>query len=140
MKEENELLIRFNSISDGRGELVALECGRQIPFTVRRVYYMYEVPAGCSRGYHAHLQLNQLCIALHGSVKMILDDGVERREVLLDHPTKAVRIGPGVWREMHDFSSDCVLMVLADQAYDESDYIRDYDRFLASVNLRVASQ
>lgn len=122
-----ELAVR----GDERGQLIAIESGRQAPFAIERVYYMFGTQSGVSRGFHAHRELNQLAIALSGSCRMVLDDGEHRTELRLDDPRKALLIRPGVWREMHDFSEDCVLMVLADAPYDEADYIRSYETFLA---------
>ncbi|MGL4711441.1 MAG: sugar 3,4-ketoisomerase [Shewanella sp.] len=111
--------------------MVALEEGRNIPFPVKRVYYLFNTKEGVRRGYHAHKTLKQVAIAVRGSCRFVLDDGKEKVEVLLDNPAKGLLIESFMWREMYDFSDDCVLMVLADQLYDESDYIRDYDDFIA---------
>jgi RimJ/RimL family protein N-acetyltransferase len=118
---------------DERGSLIALECGKEIPFSIRRVYYIYNTRDGVARGFHAHKALSQVCIALSGSCRMILDDGHKRSEVLLHRPDEGLLIRSNIWREMHDFSSDCVLLVLADSIYDESDYIQDYGQFLEFV-------
>lgn len=118
---------------DERGQLIALEVGRQVPFAIARVYYVYDTLSGVARGFHAHRNLNQLAVAVSGSCRMVLDDGETRGEVWLDHPAKGLLMGPGVWREMHDFSPGCVLMVLADAPYDEADYIRSYEAFRAEV-------
>ena len=116
---------------DDRGSLIALE-GRsaQVPFDIARVYYVFATAVGIDRGFHAHHALRQLAIAVSGSCTMFLDDGRETREVRLDRPDLGLVIGPMVWREMRDFSADCVLLVLADAKYDEADYIRDYDMFI----------
>ena len=124
-------LIDFPALGDERGALVALEANRQIPFDIKRVYYIYGTAQGVARGFHAHKALKQVAIAVRGSCRFVLDDGNERVEVLLDNPAQGLLIESFMWREMHDFSADCVLMVLADQLYDESDYIRDYDYFLS---------
>lgn len=123
-------LIPLQAHGDDRGSLIALEEGKNIPFTVKRVYYLFNTKEGVRRGFHAHKALKQVAIAVRGSCRFVLDDGNERVEVLLDNPTQGLLIESFMWREMYDFSEDCVLMVLADQLYDESDYIRDYDRFL----------
>lgn len=115
---------------DERGSLVAIETGRQVPFTVRRVYYIFGTKPGVTRGLHAHRRLHQLCIPVAGSCRMTLDNGRNRTDVLLSDPHLGLVIGPSIWREMHDFSPDCVLLVLADQEYDEADYIRNYQEFL----------
>ena len=123
----------FQPHGDERGQLVALEGGKDIPFEIKRVYYMYDTGEGVRRGYHAHRSLEQILVCIHGSCWVMLDDGRERKEVPLERPYEGLYIGPGMWREMHDFSPDAVLMVLASELYDEADYIRDYDEFLSSV-------
>ena len=125
--------VEFKVMGDSQGSLVALEANRHIPFPIARVYYIFGTHPGVSRGFHAHKALNQLCVAVSGSCRMLLDDGRRRSEAHLDRPDRGLLIGPGLWREMHEFSPGCVLMVLADAPYDESDYIRDYDRFLNHV-------
>ncbi|THG82544.1 WxcM-like domain-containing protein [Pseudomonas sp. A-1] len=117
-------------MGDERGKLVALEGGRNIPFDIKRVYYLTDTVTGISRGFHAHRQLEQIAICVSGRCRMLMDDGVSREEVWLDAPDKAIRISRMIWHEMHDFSSDCVLLVLASDHYDESDYIRSYPAFL----------
>lgn len=121
--------IDFPALGDERGSLVALEAEKSVPFVVKRVYYIFGTKAGVSRGFHAHKKLQQVAICITGSCRMILDDGQQRSEVLLNSPNKGLVIGDLVWREMHDFSKDCVLLVLASEHYDESDYIRDYSDF-----------
>ena len=115
---------------DHRGSLIALE-GRSthFPLDIARVYYVFATAPGIERGFHAHHALTQLAIAVSGSCTMHFDDGREKRAVRLDRPDVAVTIPPMVWHEMHDFSDDCVLLVLTDAKYDEADYIRDYDKF-----------
>ena len=116
---------------DDRGSLVAIEPGGLLPFPIRRAYYIFGTIPGVSRGFHAHRHLNQWAIAVSGSCTMVLDDGKQRLQVRLDRPDCALEIGPMIWREMHDFSPDAVLLVLADTIYDEADYIRSYDDFRA---------
>ena len=116
---------------DDRGSLIAVEGSRDLPFEIRRAYYIFGTKAGVTRGRHAHHALNQLAVAVSGRCTMTLDDGRNRRDVILDDPATGLIIGPMVWREMSDFSADCVLLVLADAPYDDTDYIRDYDRFAA---------
>lgn len=123
-------LIPLQAYGDERGSLVALEEAKNIPFSIKRVYYMFDTKDNVTRGYHAHRNLKQVAIALKGSCKFILDDAVERREVILNDPAYGLLLESVIWREITDFSDDCVLMVLADQYYDESDYIRNYDQFL----------
>lgn len=115
---------------DDRGNLCVIEGELDADFPIRRVYYIYGTQAGVARGFHAHKALRQLAVCVAGRCTMILDDGRERRNVVLDRPTLGLLIGPMIWREMHDFSDDAVLMVLADQHYNEADYLRDYDAFL----------
>ncbi|MEH8221894.1 FdtA/QdtA family cupin domain-containing protein [Aeromonas veronii] len=132
-------LIDFPALGDERGALVALEANRQIPFDIKRVYYIYGTVQGVARGFHAHKALKQVAICLKGSCRFVLDDGNERVEVLLDNPAQGLLIESFMWREMYDFSEDCVLMVLADQLYDELDYIRDYAQFIEAANSHVHS-
>jgi len=123
-------IIPLQAHGDDRGSLIALEEENNIPFEIKRVYYMFNTKDGVRRGLHAHRKLKQVAIAVRGSCRFVLDDGLERVEILLDNPGQGILIDSCMWREMYDFSKDCVLMVLADCHYDESDYIRDYDEFL----------
>lgn len=109
--------------------LVALEEHTEIPFQIKRVYYMYDTGIGVRRGYHAHKKLEQILICIHGSCKIHLDDCKETKEIVLDKPYEGLYISNSIWREMYDFTEDAVLMVLASEIYDESDYIRDYQEF-----------
>lgn len=116
-------------IGDGRGALVPVEAEKSIPFQIKRVYYIFGTQPGVSRGYHSHINLQQLAICVSGKCRMLFDDGSNRESVWLDKPNQALLIGKNIWHEMHDFSEDCVLLVLASEHYDESDYIRDYELF-----------
>lgn len=127
--------IDFPALGDERGSLIALESEKTVPFPIKRVYYIFGTNAGVSRGFHAHKRLQQVALCITGKCRMILDDGRQRNEVWLDSPNKGLIIGDLVWREMHDFSEDCVLLVLASEHYDEADYIRDYDKFKNQVTL-----
>jgi len=127
-------LIPLQAHGDDRGSLIALEEENNIPFEIKRVYYMFNTKDGVRRGLHAHRKLKQVAIAVRGSCRFVLDDGLERVEILLDNPGQGLLIDSCMWREMYDFSKDCVLMVLADSHYDESDYIRDYDEFMRIAN------
>jgi dTDP-4-dehydrorhamnose 3,5-epimerase-like enzyme len=118
---------------DARGSLIALEGSSEVPFDVARVYYIFGTRPGVERGFHAHERLTQWAICVSGSCVMRIDDGVSRVDVTLDRPDRALEIGPMIWREMHHFSSDAVLLVLASAHYDPADYIRDYHQFLAKV-------
>jgi dTDP-4-dehydrorhamnose 3,5-epimerase-like enzyme len=120
----------FQQHGDDRGMLVALEEFKDIPFEIKRVYYMYDTKEGVHRGFHAHKNLQQILICIHGSCKVLLDNGSERKIVSLEKPYEGLYVSNNMWREMYDFSPDAVLMVLASEIYKEEDYIRDYDSFL----------
>ena len=123
----------FQPHGDERGQLVALEEIKDIPFTIKRVYYMYDTKEGVVRGNHAHKKLEQILFCVHGSCKVLLDSGTEKKVVPLEKPYEGLYVSNVMWRQMYDFSPDAVLMVLASELYDESDYIRDYDEFLRFV-------
>ncbi len=116
--------------SDRKGNLSVVQNGDTIPFDVKRVYYLYDVPGGESRGAHAHKELSQLIVAASGSFTVTLDDGKVKRSFLLNRPYQGLLVVPGIWRDLDDFSSGSVCMVLASHPYDKEDYIRDYDEFL----------
>lgn len=118
---------------DSRGQLIALEENAEIPFKVRRVYYIYDTKTDVARGFHAHKNLEQILICVHGSCKILMDDGREREVVVLDKPEEGLYIDNNIWREMFDFSKDAVLLVLASELYNEKDYIRNYDDFIKMV-------
>ncbi|WP_043006813.1 sugar 3,4-ketoisomerase [Comamonas testosteroni] len=120
----------FPPLGDDRGSLVALEGKKTVPFAIQRVYYLFGTKSGVSRGFHAHKKLQQVAVCVTGRCRMVLDDGKQREEVWLDSPTTGLLIGNMIWREMHDFSPDCVLLVLASEHYDEADYIRNYEDFI----------
>ena len=126
------VFIDFQEHGDWRGQLVALEENKNIPFSVKRVYFMYDTLEGVVRGKHAHRKLHQILFCVSGTCTIRLDDGKDKAEVRLDQPSRGLLIGPGIWREMFDFTPGAVLMVLASEYYDESDYIRDYEEFLKS--------
>jgi dTDP-4-dehydrorhamnose 3,5-epimerase-like enzyme len=119
----------FPNLGDDRGSLVVLNQQQEIPFTVKRVYYIYGTKDEVSRGFHAHKELHQLAICVSGSCRMVLDDGHSRQEILMQSPEVGVDLPPFLWHEMHNFTPDCVLLVLASALYDEDDYIRDYELF-----------
>ena len=127
-------LVNFKTLGDDRGSLIALEENYNTPFAIKRVYYIFDTKEGVQRGFHAHLDLKQIAICVKGSCIFVLDDGKSREEIRLDSPNKGLLIEGLIWREMLDFSSDCILLVLASEHYDESDYIRDYDNFLEELN------
>ena len=111
------------------GNLSVVENGEQVPFDIKRVYYLYDVPSGEERGGHAHKQLRQFIVAVSGSFDVIIDDGVQQRSVTLNRPYKGLLIVPGIWRVINNFSSGAVCLVMASDHYDESDYVRNYDEF-----------
>ena len=119
----------FQPHGDERGQLIALEEFRDIPFRIKRVYFMYDTLEGVIRGYHAHKTLEQILVCIHGSCKIRLDNGRESKVVPLEKPYEGLYVPPGMWREMFDFSPDAVLLVFASELYDADDYIRNYDEF-----------
>jgi hypothetical protein len=123
-------IIELPRVSDPRGNLTFAEELQLVPFDIKRAYWVYDVPAGESRGGHAHKRLQQLVIAVNGSFTVTLDNGYERRSVLLNHPWQGLVIDVNTWRTLDDFSSGAVCLVLASEHYDEDDYIYDYDEFL----------
>jgi len=127
-------LVDFPRHGDARGQLAVAELGGALPFPLRRVYWIHGTKPGVSRGFHAHKELRQLCVCVAGSVRLNLFDGRREESVILDSSAKGLLIGPSVWREMHDFSPDCVLMVFASAEYDEADYIRDREAFIRHVH------
>lgn len=126
-------LRQFDVRGDDRGSLIALEQGINIPFEIKRAYYIYDTKEEISRGFHAHISLQQMVICVAGSCRIRVDDGKQIRDIILDSPAKGLLIENLVWREMHDFTPGSVLMVFASEHYDESDYIRTYDAFLKIV-------
>ncbi len=126
-------LLELPRIADPRGALTFIESGRQVPFEIRRVYYLYDVHAGAERGGHAHKHLEQALMALSGSFDVVLDDGIEKRRFHLDRPWQSLYICPMVWRVIDNFSGGAVCMVLASMPYDESDYYRNYQDFLSAL-------
>lgn len=125
----------FDEICDYRGILVAIQQIKDIPFEIKRIYYMYGTKENVIRGCHAHKTLQQVLICINGSCKILLDNGAERETVILDKKNLGIYIGANIWREMFEFSKDAILLVLASDYYDEKDYIRNYDEFLKSINL-----
>jgi hypothetical protein len=128
-------IIDLPKISDPRGNLTFIEGGQHIPFDIQRVYYLYDVPGGAERGGHAHKDLRQLIIAMSGSFDVILDDGNKKRRVHLNRSYNGLYVCPMIWRELDNFSSGSVCMVLASNKYDEADYYRDYGEFLNARSL-----
>jgi dTDP-4-dehydrorhamnose 3,5-epimerase-like enzyme len=122
-------IINFPKITDARGNLSFIEENKHAPFEIKRVFYLYDVPSGATRGGHAHKKMEQTIIALSGSFEVIVDDGENRKSFFLNRPHYGLYIPPGIWREMENFSSNSVALVLASTLYDEGDYIRDYEIF-----------
>ena len=120
----------FQPHGDERGQLIALEEFKDIPFSIKRIYYMYDTAEGVTRGYHAHKTLEQILVCIHGSCKIKLDNGKESKVISLEKPYEGLYVSSNMWREMYDFSPGAVLMVLASDFYKEEDYIRNYDEFL----------
>ena len=126
-------LVDFKTLGDERGSLISIEQGYNALFKIKRVYYIFDTKQGVERGFHAHINLKQIAIAVKGSCTFILDNGNKREEITLSNPNQGLLIEGLIWREMKNFSEDCVLVVLASEHYDENDYIRDYDKFLKEV-------
>lgn len=127
-------IVEFDKHHHDTGNLTVVENDRTVPFAVKRVYYLYDVPGGGNRGSHAHKELSQLIVAASGSFTITLDDGVVKRTFTLNRPYQGLLIVPGIWRTLEDFSSGAICMVLASHGYDETDYIRDYDEFIEYKN------
>ncbi|WP_278743711.1 sugar 3,4-ketoisomerase [Muribaculum intestinale] len=127
----------FCKIADRRGNLTVAQSGTDLPFEIQRAYWVYDVPGGECRGGHAHKECQEMIISINGSFTLTLDDGVNRRSFLLNHPYEGVLVPVGIWRTLDDFSSGAVCMVLASHRYDEDDYIRSYDEYLKSRGLSV---
>ncbi len=126
--------IDLPKVTDPRGNLTFIEGGRHIPFEIKRVYYMYDVPGGAERGGHAHKKLEQFIIAVSGSFDVVLSDGRDKRKFQLNRPYYGLYICPMMWREIENFSSGSVCIALSSEYYDEADYCRDYAEFLNEVN------
>ncbi|EMZ39318.1 WxcM-like domain-containing protein [Helicobacter bilis] len=126
-------IVKLKVMGDERGKLIALESNKNLPFAIKRVYYIYDTLPDEERGFHAHKQLEQLVVAMDGACEFVLDDGQKRESIWLNRPDVGLYIGKNMWREMRNFSYGCKLMILASDYYDESEYIRDYDEFLKAV-------
>jgi oxalate decarboxylase/phosphoglucose isomerase-like protein (cupin superfamily) len=129
-------IIHFPKIHNRAGNITPIQNGIEIPFDVKRVYYLYDIPGGESRGAHAHKNLQQVIIAASGSFDVTLDDGRNKKTVNLNRPYFGVHVYPGMWRDISNFSSGAILLVLASEAYQEEDYIREYEHFLEFKSLR----
>ncbi|MBB3704505.1 MULTISPECIES: sugar 3,4-ketoisomerase [Aminobacter] len=126
-------IVDLPKIADSRGNLTFIEGQRHVPFDIRRVYYLYDVPGGAERGGHAHKQLSQLIVAMAGSFDIVINDGSKEKRIHLNRSYKGLYICPMIWRELDNFSSGAVCMVLASNLYDESDYYREYSTFLEAI-------
>lgn len=133
MSIEECRIIEFPKITDVRGNLTFIEGNRHVPFDIRRVYYLYDVPGGSDRGAHAHRDLEQVIISMAGSFDLLLDDGLQKKKIHLNRSYYGVYLCPMTWRYLDNFSSGAVCMVLASQPFDEDDYIRDYEQFIEAV-------
>lgn len=125
-------IIELPKISDPRGNLTFIEGHNHVPFDIARVYYLYDVPGGAERGGHAHKELSQLIIAMSGSFDVVLDDGTKKKRVHLNRSYYGLYVCPMIWRELDNFSSGSVCLVLASNKYDEADYYRDYNQYLSA--------
>lgn len=131
MKLEDCQIYDLPKITDARGNLTFVEGGNQVPFEIKRVYYLYDIPGGAERGGHAHKALHQLIVAMSGSFDVVLDDGFGKKRFHLNRSYYGLYVCPMIWRELDNFSSGSVCLVLASNHYDESDYYRDYSTYLA---------
>jgi len=136
MKVDDCRIIDLPKITDPRGNLTFIEENKHIPFEIRRVFYLYDVPGGADRGAHAHKTLHQFIIAMSGSFDVVLDDGKQKKRIHLNRAYYGLYLCPMVWSYLDNFSSGAVCMVLASDFYDESDYFRDYDAYLSALGLK----
>lgn len=132
-------MVQLNPMGDERGSLIALETSKNVPFDIKRVYYIFDTHTDVSRGFHAHRNLSQFIVCISGSCRFVTHDGATRREHQLNSAENGLILSGLVWREMHDFSPGCVVMVLADQIYDQEDYIWDFEQFLYEARQRRAA-
>ena len=130
----NYKILNFNVKSDSRGSLIALENLKEIPFEVKRIYYIYDTKPDFPRGAHAHKELEQVLIMMDGSCELVLNDGKDIKNIILNRPDMGIFIGKNIWREMKNFSYGAKLLVLASDFYNENEYIRDYEEFLRNIN------
>ncbi|MFZ5940815.1 MAG: sugar 3,4-ketoisomerase [Bacteroidota bacterium] len=128
-------VLPLGKIHNRAGNITIVEGEKEIPFAIKRVYYLYDIPGGEERGGHAHRQLYQLVVAASGSFSVILDNGSENKTVTLNRPDYGLLIVPGIWRELKEFSSGAICLVLASEIYDEGDYLRDYNNFKEIVTI-----
>ena len=134
LEVKNCSLVKLNKIEDPRGNITFLESKKHIPFDISRVYYLYDTPSGAERGGHAHYDLEQLIVAVSGSFDVLIDDGQNKEIITLLRPDEGLLISSMIWRELMNFSGGAVCLVLASNLFEESDYIRDYNEFLNTLN------
>lgn len=127
-------MLNFNAKSDNRGSLIALENLKEIPFEIKRIYYIYDTKPEFPRGAHAHRELEQVLIMMEGTCELVLNDGKNIKNIILNRPDMGIFIGKNMWREMKNFSYGAKLLVLASDFYNEKEYIRDYEEFLRNIN------
>lgn len=127
-------IVDLSKVHNDAGNITVLENNKNIPFNIKRIYYLYDIPMGSDRGGHGHFQLQQFIVAASGSFTFVLDDGVNKKSFFLNDPSKALHIRPGIWREIKEFSSGSICLVLASDIYSENDYIRNYEDFLKYVD------
>jgi hypothetical protein len=128
-------ILPLSKIQNPAGNITIVEGEGNIPFNIRRIYYLYDIPGGESRGGHAHKELYQLIVAASGSFEVLLDDGINKKIIRLNRPNYGLLVVPGIWRELFEFSSGAICLVLASHKYDENDYIREYDEFIEFKNI-----
>jgi hypothetical protein len=128
------VILPLNKIHNRAGNITIVEGQKNIPFDVKRIYYLYDIPGGEDRGGHAHKELRQLIVAASGSFDVLLDDGINKKIVTLNRPNYGLIVVPGIWRELMEFSSGAICLVLASEGYSEADYIREYENFIALKN------
>jgi hypothetical protein len=131
------VILPLNKIHNRDGNITIVEGKKNIPFDIKRIYYLYDMPGGEARGGHAHKELQQLIVAASGSFDVLLDDGINKKIVTLNRPDFGLMIVPGIWRELFEFSSGAICMVLASHNYDERDYLREYNKFIMHKNENI---
>ena len=138
MKNKNSVfecnLFHLNKIGDRNGHITSINNNVELPFAVKRIFYLYDIPGGESRGAHAHKECHQFLVAVSGSYEVLLDDGLTKRQVLLNRPDLGLHIPPGIWASEINFSSGSICLVLASHEYNETDYLRNYDDYLKYIN------